>query len=135
MGAVKLKSREASLDEVLQIALARVYSPEIAQRILSTKSSHVAVEVSPQGEVRTYSTSVGIRFGLMPVGTLFISTAAWLRMGLDPVAGAWVGMGIVPSDWKLSLAFLFLAHDLKDPGRCQYYDLTRAKEYWKHHEA
>ena len=127
---MRFKRRKSSIDEVLHIALARAYSPEIAKRVLSTRASHARVEVTPQGEIRTHS-DVPPKFESMPVGTLFISNAAWLRVDTD--RKPWTGLSTEPVDWKLSLAFLFLARDLRDPDQCQYFSLPVAHEYWKHH--
>ena len=126
------KSQIVSIDEVLRIALARTYSSEIAQHILSARASHPMVEVTPQGKVYSYSRSDNLKFSSMPVGTLFISYAAWLRLYL---AGPWIGL---PTDhdvsWKHSLAFLLLARDLRDPTQCQFFDLAIARELWERHD-
>ena len=128
MGTMRLKRRKASLDDVLQIALTRVYSPTIAQHILAARANHTMVEVSPQGEIRSHSAFVSIPFASMPVGTLWIHGAAWRKTN---IAHTWAGIGTSPENWRLSLIFLLLAPDIRDPTKCQFYDLDTAQDYWR----
>ena len=118
---------EVSIDEVLQLALARIYPAELAQQILLARASHSIIEVTPQNTIRFYSREKGADFSSMPPGTLYIADTAWLKT-ISP--GRWTGLSTEPPDWKVSLVFLLLARDVRNPDLCQYFSLPDAKKYW-----
>ena len=123
-----LPGHNISIDEVLEVALAKIYPEKTVEQILGLRPELFPVLISPKGVIteRFNGSLIGIR-----AGSVWISATAYRKQN-DP-SQEWVGMPMVPQNWKLSLLFLLIARDLKQPG-CYHFSIPIAKKLWSEHK-